>query len=69
MVAHEALRLWQDRMICEDDKHGVLEIMAEYIGRVGGLSVEDVLKTPLIFTNLNQNCNMYKSVDPESFKL
>jgi len=56
-------------MICEDDKHGVLEIMAEYIGRVGGLSVEDVLKTPLIFTNLNQNCNMYKSVDPESFKL
>lgn len=42
--------------------------MVETIGKVGGLSTEDVLKLPLIFSNLNQNCNYYKNVDPESFK-
>jgi len=67
MICHEALRLWQDRMINEEDRAGVIDILKQLLEKVSGISIEDTLKMPLIFTNLNQNNGVYRSVDPDSF--
>lgn len=41
--------------------------MEEILQHNTGLSPDDVMKLPLIFTTLNQN-GSYVNVDPESFK-
>lgn len=56
LVAHEALRLWQDRMVEDEHKEGIEHILNDVCQtHFSSLNLEKVIAKPILFSSLIRN--------------